>query len=620
MQLKFYPLLILFITTWGCSNEKTKKESVDTISTLPMKSLVLEDLTAFTTPSSNWTIAGKVLSDYQIEQDLMIEKGHQVLVNYMQESGNENLLTTWEHADMELDLEFMMPKGSNSGVYFQSRYEIQLLDSWKVKSPTFSDCGGIYQRWDPEAPEGEEGYEGHAPAVNASRAPGLWQHLYVKFTAPKFDANGKKISNARFDRVELNGMVIHQDVEVTGPTRASFDNNEVTTAPLMFQGDHGNVAFRNIKYKIYVDQRIELDQLSYQYYEIPSSSEVPDFDSIQSVSQGVADSFNVPAIAEREDLFGIRYEANITIPKSGDYIFHTISDDGSKLYIDQELVVDNNLELGVEKRSGLVSLNSGTHQMRIDYYNNVWSKYLTVYYEGPEIQYQPFYSFIRASGSASLDLLPVEPLDDIELLRGFVNYMDEKRTHVISVGDVEGVHYSFDLSTGALLKAWRGNFADASNMWRNRGSSQLVIPMSPAIEIPESAIMTILNDQGDHYPPGKPPGLTSRGYTLGEDNRPVFEFTWAQATAYDRFFPSSDGERLVRETVYEPAAVEDLYSRLAVAEYIDLLENGLYSIGGQYYIEFASDHAMPTVRESNGKQELVVALTAPITVKYSLLW
>ena len=458
MRFKFYLLLIFFNTVWGCSNEKIKKEPVGTISTLPMESMGLEDMSGFTTPSSNWEIAGKALSDYSKIQDLIMEPGHHVLVNYLQESGNENLLTTWEHGDLELDLEFMMPKGSNSGIYFQSRYEIQLLDSWKVKAPTFSDCGGIYQRWNQEAPEGEEGYEGHAPAVNASRAPGLWQHLYVKFTAPKFNANGEKTSNARFDKVVLNGTVIHHAVEVTGPTRASFSNNEVTVAPLMFQGDHGNVAFRNIKYKKYVDQRIELEQLSYKYYELPSSSMVPDFDSIEVVSQGAADSFNVATIAEREDLFGIRYEANITIPKSGDYIFHTISDDGSRLYIDQELIVDNDLELGVEKRSGLISLSSGTHQLRIDYYNNVWSKYLTVYYEGPEIPYQPFYSYIRPSGSSLLDSLPVEPLDNIELLRGFVTYKNEKRTHAISVGDVEGIHYSFDLSTGALYKSLERKF------------------------------------------------------------------------------------------------------------------------------------------------------------------
>ena len=58
---------------------------------------------------------------------------------------------------------------------------------------------------------------------------------------------------------------------------------------------------------------------------------------MSAITQGVADSFNVAAIAEREDLFGIRFDADIIIPTAGDYIFHTISDDGSKLYIDQQV-------------------------------------------------------------------------------------------------------------------------------------------------------------------------------------------------------------------------------------------------------------------------------------------
>ena len=378
MRYQLYCLLLVLTSFWGCKEDKPD-QAVISISSLPMQSVTLDDLSGFQPASANWSIAGKVLSDLNEEQHLFTESGQQVLVNQMQSSGNENLHTTWSHGDLELELEFMMPKGSNSGIYFQGRYEIQLFDSWKVASPTFSDCGGIYQRWDPQAAEGAQGFEGHAPMVNASRAPGLWQDLYVKFVAPKFDSNGDKISNARFEQVVLNGTTIHQGVELTGATRASVKDDEVLEAPLMIQGDHGNVAFRNIRYKKYSDQKVELGQMSYQYYETPSSSEVPNFDSLEFITQGVADSFNVEALAERDDLFGIRFQAEINIPVKGDYIFHTISDDGSKLFIDQTLVVDNDLSMGVERRSGFIKLDQGLHQLQIDYYNNVWSKYLRVF-------------------------------------------------------------------------------------------------------------------------------------------------------------------------------------------------------------------------------------------------
>jgi hypothetical protein len=126
-------------------------------------------------------------------------------------------------------------------VYFQSRYEVQILDSWGVEKPKHGDCGGIYQRW-----KDGKGFDGHPPRVNASRPPGQWQTFDVIFRAPRFDAAGRKVENARFIAVKHNGIVVHENVEVSGPTRASTFGDEKPTGPLMLQGDHGPVAYRNL--------------------------------------------------------------------------------------------------------------------------------------------------------------------------------------------------------------------------------------------------------------------------------------------------------------------------------------------------------------------------------------
>ena len=96
-----------------------------------------------------------LLWDEEIESFIK-EQGTGVLVNEPKDDHQANLLTQMEHSDMELEIEFMMPKGSNSGIYFMGRYEVQLLDSWGVKEPESSDCGGIYERWDDSRPEGEK--------------------------------------------------------------------------------------------------------------------------------------------------------------------------------------------------------------------------------------------------------------------------------------------------------------------------------------------------------------------------------------------------------------------------------------------------------------------------------
>ena len=207
----------------------------------------LTDLSAFKSPGNTWQLAGDVTADLGKDNTLTTSKGTGVLVNLPgKKTHGTDLYTNAEFGDTELELDYMMAKGSNSGVYLQGRYELQLLDSWNVKTPKAGDNGGIYERWDESKPEGQKGYEGVAPRQNASRAPGLWQHLKVSFQAPKFDGSGKKIQNARMVRVELNGVTIHENVELLGPTRGAMANDEKATGPIRIQGDHGAIAFQNI--------------------------------------------------------------------------------------------------------------------------------------------------------------------------------------------------------------------------------------------------------------------------------------------------------------------------------------------------------------------------------------
>jgi Domain of Unknown Function (DUF1080) len=158
-------------------------------------------------------------------------------------SGNTaSLCTDRAFGDVELYLEFMLAKGSNSGVYLQGLYEIQIFDSWgSIEGVKTSDAGAIYHRW-----IDERGVGGSPPLVNAARRPGEWQSFQAWFRAPRFDAAGKKIESARFQRVLFNGQMVQKDIDIDGPTRAHLPIPEAAANPLMLQGDHGPVAFRNI--------------------------------------------------------------------------------------------------------------------------------------------------------------------------------------------------------------------------------------------------------------------------------------------------------------------------------------------------------------------------------------
>lgn len=151
---------------------------------------------------------------------------------------NAPIITKKKFGDCQLHVEFCTPaevKGDgqgrgNSGVYFQSRYEVQVLDSYKNETYPDGQCAAIYKQ--------------HAPLVNASRKPGEWQTYDIIFHAAKFE-NGKKTANARLT-VFHNGVLVQDNAEVTGPTGSAMNTAEEGDGPLYLQ-DHGNpVRYRNI--------------------------------------------------------------------------------------------------------------------------------------------------------------------------------------------------------------------------------------------------------------------------------------------------------------------------------------------------------------------------------------
>ncbi len=96
--------------------------------------------------TAEWNVVGGVSVAKNNERLFDSQEGDGVFVNG--KTGRTlNLFTQEQYGDIEAHIEFVVPKGSNSGIYFQGRYEIQVLDSWGVKKPKYDDCGGIYQRW-----------------------------------------------------------------------------------------------------------------------------------------------------------------------------------------------------------------------------------------------------------------------------------------------------------------------------------------------------------------------------------------------------------------------------------------------------------------------------------------
>lgn len=133
------------------------------------------------------------------------------------ESG-ANLATESRFSDFKLHLEFRIPKGSNSGIYLRGRYEIQVTDSHRAE-PEYDQLGAIY------------GFI--TPVKLPAKEAGEWQSLDITLTG-------------RLVTVVLNGETIIHPQEIPGVTGGALDSNEAAPGPIMIQGDHGAVDYRNI--------------------------------------------------------------------------------------------------------------------------------------------------------------------------------------------------------------------------------------------------------------------------------------------------------------------------------------------------------------------------------------
>jgi hypothetical protein len=139
-----------------------------------------------------------------------------------------------EFGDCYLHVEFCEPLtgNGNSGVGMQGRYEVQILNSYG-RQPEAHQCGAFYSQT--------------SPKVIASKPAGEWQTFDIFFRAPRFDTDGKVVEKARAT-VYQNGIAVHEDAEFQGPTGIQYEQykGEAPKGPIVLQGDHDSVKFRNV--------------------------------------------------------------------------------------------------------------------------------------------------------------------------------------------------------------------------------------------------------------------------------------------------------------------------------------------------------------------------------------
>lgn len=134
--------------------------------------------------------------------------------------------------------------------------------------------------------------------------------------------------------------------------------------------------------------------LKYSYYE-GDWNQLPDFESLKPAVDGTVNGFDLSP-RRKPEYFGLVYTGYIRIPEDGVYVFSTASDDGSRLYVGQELVVDNDGLHGSAEKQGAIALAAGLHPIRVAYFNKTGGLDLKVSYASKRIKKEVVPSSILA--------------------------------------------------------------------------------------------------------------------------------------------------------------------------------------------------------------------------------
>ena len=322
--------------------------------------------------------------------------------------------------------------------------------------------------------------------------------------------------------------------------------------------------------------------------------------------------------------FLIRYSGTLRVAESGEYRFNLgVPGGGGMLKINNQPVVTP----GGWNGSGKATLPKGDLPFELFYAKFVdWAQpALGLTVAGPGVR-----EFVISEGAGSngeeVDPIMIDAPNNT-VLRSFMDMPGEKNTqgrtlrvvHAISVGSPEQVHYTYDLDKGALIQVWRGSFLDATPMWHDRGDGssrpmgmvqRLGAPMLFLSKLSSPQANWIADTTGSSYRP--------KGYVLDENDLPTFRYQSYGSSINDKIRVLPEGKGVQREvTITNPAG--DLYARLISGSSITPVEGGMYLVDGQEYVRVDdASGAKPTIRDANGRQELIVPVKGKVT--YSILF
>jgi azurin len=274
---------------------------------------------------------------------------------------------------------------------------------------------------------------------------------------------------------------------------------------------------------------------------------LPDFAALQPFRQGELDGLVEIKLDDYKNQFGLVYTGKLKAPKDAEYTFYISGDDGVRVSIDGNKVVEyDGIHPAGDIKEGKVKLKAGEHDFRLEYFQAAGQAELYVAWSGGNFSLTPLSKWIHPNAKTagpkkkeeSFTGMPLAVEKEPVLYRNFITGAGNRS---IAVGYPGGFNLAYNAEVMNLVLLWRGAFIDAARHWTNRGGGPQpplgfdALQVQPDDALP-FAVMSDANADWPKLPKGEHPrDFQWKGYTLDAKRVPTFHYEWNGVKVAERF-------------------------------------------------------------------------------------
>ena len=362
-----------------------------------------------------------------------------------------------------------------------------------------------------------------------------------------------------------------------------------------------------------------------------SWDKIPDFSKLKPFKTGKSENGTAdPGLAGLAENFGVLFSGQLNIAKKGKYKFKLGSDDGSRLFINGKVVVNNDGVHGMIVKEGEIELESGKAELKLEYFEKSGQEELALDMSGPGIKRLQLAKQIIKPKSSNKQPFPTgNPIDITKETRIYRNFIEGASPRGIGVGYPEKVNLCFDANTMQIAMLWHGAFIDGAKHWNGRGQGFQRPSGHYLINLTRDQPFAQLESKETPWPQAegrdtRAKGIQFRGYSLiGKQRNPVFGYSIGKnLNVVDQVEPKAGALPSITRNI-QIRGNGEIWYLAAAASYITKKDD-YYLIGDSMLrVSFPElENNKPWIRENSNRNELLIKLNVDgrITVKQQYEW